>query len=56
METTLAWKIYKNQTTQYEFPTHICINFSQELNKKDVFLNLLREFTNQDMPSLVIMT
>ncbi|KAI3454407.1 hypothetical protein Pfo_011070 [Paulownia fortunei] len=51
-KTTLALKIYHNQKIQYEFPTRIWVYVSQEFNKKDLFLNILKEFTSKDMSSL----
>lgn len=49
-KTTLAWKIFKN--IRREFPTAIWINVSQTPNIKDLFLNILKEFTSDDMSSL----
>ncbi|KAI3454409.1 hypothetical protein Pfo_011072 [Paulownia fortunei] len=51
-KTTLAWKIYQNEKIQYEFPTRIWVNVSQVFNRKDVFLNIMKEFTSQDMSGL----
>lgn len=50
-KTTLAWKIYKDQRIQYEFPTLIWVYVSQEFNRRDVFLTILKKFTQQDMSS-----
>ncbi|GFQ07492.1 putative late blight resistance protein homolog r1a-6, partial [Phtheirospermum japonicum] len=51
-KTTLAWKIYQSQKIQFEFPTRIWVNVSQAFNRKDVFLNIMKEFTSQDMSGL----
>ncbi|KAL8457119.1 hypothetical protein ACS0TY_034278 [Phlomoides rotata] len=50
-KTTLAGKIFRDPEIQYEFPTRIWVYISQEFTKKDVFLNILREFTrlSEDM-------
>lgn len=44
-KTTLACKIYQSQTIEYEFHTRIWVNFCLELNRNDIFLNILKEFT-----------
>ncbi|KAI3454413.1 hypothetical protein Pfo_011076 [Paulownia fortunei] len=51
-KTTLAWNIYQSQKIQFEFPIRIWVYISQVLNRKDVLLTILKEFTNQDMSSL----
>ncbi|KAI3464148.1 hypothetical protein Pfo_020811 [Paulownia fortunei] len=51
-KTTLAWKIYQSQKIQFEFPVRIWVYISQVLNRKDVLLTILKEFTSQDMSSL----
>ncbi|KAH6805062.1 hypothetical protein C2S51_029893 [Perilla frutescens var. frutescens] len=51
-KTTLAWKIYRDPRIQYEFPTLIWIYVSQEYNIREVFLNILKKFTQQDMSRL----
>ncbi|KAL2254089.1 UNVERIFIED_CONTAM: putative late blight resistance protein R1A-10 [Sesamum indicum] len=48
-KTTLALKIYRDSRIQYEFPTIIWVYVSEEYNKKDIFLTILRKFTQQDM-------
>ncbi|KAL1563616.1 putative late blight resistance protein R1A-10 [Salvia divinorum] len=48
-KTTLAWKIYRDPKIQYEFPTLIWVYVSQDYNVKEVFLNILKKFTQQDM-------
>ncbi|KAH6795177.1 hypothetical protein C2S52_005654 [Perilla frutescens var. hirtella] len=48
-KTTLAWKIYSDRNTEYEFPTKIWVYVSQEFNVKDVFLAILKKFTNENM-------
>ncbi|KAI3463667.1 hypothetical protein Pfo_020330 [Paulownia fortunei] len=50
-KTTLAWKIYRDSRIQYEFPTMIWVYVSQEFNRRDVFLTILKKFTPQDMSS-----
>ncbi|KAG8378763.1 hypothetical protein BUALT_Bualt07G0018900 [Buddleja alternifolia] len=47
-KTTLAWKIFQNEIIQHEFPTRVWIYVSQEFNRKDVLLRILKEFTNED--------
>ncbi|XP_057767423.1 putative late blight resistance protein homolog R1A-10 [Salvia miltiorrhiza] len=48
-KTTLAWKIYRDPQIQYEFPTLIWVYVSQDYNIKEVFLSILKKFTQQDM-------
>ncbi|KAL0335560.1 UNVERIFIED_CONTAM: putative disease resistance RPP13-like protein 3 [Sesamum radiatum] len=48
-KTTLALKIYRDSRIQYEFPTIIWVYVSEEYNKKDIFLTILKKFTQQDM-------
>ncbi|XP_042066607.1 putative late blight resistance protein homolog R1A-10 [Salvia splendens] len=48
-KTTLAWKIYRDPKIQYEFPTLIWVYVSQDYNIKEVFLNILKKFTQPDM-------
>ncbi|KAG6424322.1 hypothetical protein SASPL_114737 [Salvia splendens] len=48
-KTTLAWKIYRDPKSQYEFPTLIWVYVSQDYNIKEVFLNILKKFTQLDM-------
>ncbi|KAL0290449.1 UNVERIFIED_CONTAM: putative disease resistance RPP13-like protein 3 [Sesamum calycinum] len=48
-KTTLALKIYRDSRIQYEFPTIIWVYVSEEYNKKDIFLAILKKFTQQDM-------
>ncbi|KAK4427719.1 putative disease resistance protein [Sesamum alatum] len=48
-KTTLAVKIYRDSNIQYEFPTVIWVYVSEEYNKKDIFLTILKKFTQQDM-------
>ncbi|KAL8056579.1 hypothetical protein ABFX02_04G127800 [Erythranthe guttata] len=50
-KTTLAWKIYKDSRVQFEFPTMIWVYVSQEFNRRDVFLTILKKFTQVDMSS-----
>ncbi|KAG8382386.1 hypothetical protein BUALT_Bualt05G0072000 [Buddleja alternifolia] len=51
-KTTLAWKIFDGPDIRYEFPTRIWIYVSQVFNKKDVFLNIMKRFTGNDMSYL----
>ncbi|KAI3463664.1 hypothetical protein Pfo_020327 [Paulownia fortunei] len=48
-KTTLAWKIHRDSRIQYEFPTRIWVYVSQEFNRRDVFLTILKQLTQQDM-------
>lgn len=48
-KTTLAWKIYRDPKIKYEFPTLIWVYISQEFNVKEVFVTILKKFTQQDM-------
>ncbi|CAA0822908.1 Putative disease resistance protein [Striga hermonthica] len=45
-KTTLAGKIFRDPTIQYEFPTRIWVYISQEFRKKDIFLNILKQLTS----------
>ncbi|KAH6776589.1 hypothetical protein C2S52_014150 [Perilla frutescens var. hirtella] len=51
-KTTLAWKIYQNESISSQFPIRIWIHVSQRFNSRDVFLTILRRFSNQDMSIL----
>ncbi|KAL1563995.1 putative late blight resistance protein R1B-23 [Salvia divinorum] len=51
-KTTLAWKIFDNEQVCYEFPIRIWVHVSQRFNSRDVFLNILRKFTSNDMSGL----
>ncbi|XP_051123190.1 putative late blight resistance protein homolog R1A-10 [Andrographis paniculata] len=44
-KTTLAGKIFRDETLAYEFPTRIWVYVSQEFSVKSVHLAILREFT-----------
>ncbi|KAG8388712.1 hypothetical protein BUALT_Bualt02G0153900 [Buddleja alternifolia] len=48
-KTTLAWMIYRDPRIRYEFPTLIWVYVSQEFNRKELFLNIMKKFTKQDM-------
>ncbi|GFP92957.1 putative late blight resistance protein homolog r1a-6 [Phtheirospermum japonicum] len=48
-KTTLTWKIYESQKIKFNFPVRIWVYVSQVLNKRDVLLTILKEFTSQDM-------
>ncbi|XP_047945981.1 putative late blight resistance protein homolog R1B-23 [Salvia hispanica] len=51
-KTTLARKIFENEQVCYEFPIRIWVNVSQNFNSRDVFLNILKKFTSNDMSGL----
>ncbi|KAL1551250.1 putative late blight resistance protein R1A-10 [Salvia divinorum] len=52
-KTTLAWKIYQNETISFHFPIRIWVYISQVFNSRDVFLQILKKFTpSQDTSSL----
>lgn len=51
-KTTLAGKIYQNERICYEFPIRIWGHVSGSSNYRNVFLNILKMFTRQDMSSL----
>lgn len=48
-KTTLAWKIFENEKIGYQFPVRIWVYVSQRFNSRDVFLNILRNFSSNDM-------
>ncbi|KAL1534716.1 putative late blight resistance protein R1A-10 [Salvia divinorum] len=43
-KTTLAWKVYQNDTVFYNFPIRIWVYISQKFNSRDVFLHILKTF------------
>ncbi|KAK6127632.1 hypothetical protein DH2020_038611 [Rehmannia glutinosa] len=47
-KTTLAGKIYRNPTIQYEFQTRAWVFVSQEFTVKDVFISILKQ-TNKEL-------
>ncbi|KAH6758424.1 hypothetical protein C2S51_018659 [Perilla frutescens var. frutescens] len=51
-KTTLAWKIYENQTIVEQFPTRIWVFVSKEFNNRNMFLSILKKFTTQDVSGL----
>ncbi|KAH6819484.1 hypothetical protein C2S51_003087 [Perilla frutescens var. frutescens] len=51
-KTTLAWKVFQNKQICYQFPIRIWVYVSQKFNRRNVFLNILRKFTNNDMSGL----
>ncbi|KAH6805061.1 hypothetical protein C2S51_029892 [Perilla frutescens var. frutescens] len=51
-KTTLAWKIYRNQQIQFDFPVLIWVYVSQDFNMREVFLTILKKFTDRDMSNL----
>ncbi|XP_042060614.1 putative disease resistance RPP13-like protein 3 isoform X2 [Salvia splendens] len=52
-KTTLAWKVYQNESICFHFPIRIWVYMSQVFNSKDVFLQILKKFTpSQDTSSL----
>ncbi|KAL1554203.1 hypothetical protein AAHA92_14788 [Salvia divinorum] len=48
-KTTLAWKIYENDSIRFKFPVRIWVHVSQRFNRRDMFLNILRIFSSEDM-------
>ncbi|KAL8530011.1 hypothetical protein ACS0TY_007184 [Phlomoides rotata] len=48
-KTTLAWKICQNEQICFKFPTRIWVHVSQRFNSREVFLNILKKFTSNDM-------
>ncbi|KAH6803274.1 hypothetical protein C2S51_034720 [Perilla frutescens var. frutescens] len=51
-KTTLAYKIFENEQICFQFPIRIWVYVSQRFNNRDVFLNILRKFTSNDMSGL----
>ncbi|KAH6761554.1 hypothetical protein C2S52_018987 [Perilla frutescens var. hirtella] len=51
-KTTLACKIFENEQICFQFPIRIWVYVSQRFNSRDVFLNILRKFTSNDMSGL----
>lgn len=51
-KTTLAWKIFQNDDICFQFPTRIWVQVSQRFNSREVFLNILKRFTSNDMSGL----
>ncbi|KAH6763392.1 hypothetical protein C2S52_020825 [Perilla frutescens var. hirtella] len=51
-KTTLAWKIYRDQKIEYDFPIMIWVYVSQDYNIKEVFLTILKKLTHQDVSKL----
>ncbi|XP_057787905.1 putative late blight resistance protein homolog R1A-10 [Salvia miltiorrhiza] len=50
-KTTLAWKIYQDESICYNFPIRIWVYISQKFNSRDVFLQILRKFTTSQNTS-----
>ncbi|KAL7115411.1 hypothetical protein ACP275_04G182300 [Erythranthe tilingii] len=48
-KTTLTWKIYDSDAIQRAYRIRIWVNVSQKFNKKELLLNILKEFTGEDM-------
>ncbi|KAL0373742.1 UNVERIFIED_CONTAM: putative disease resistance RPP13-like protein 3 [Sesamum radiatum] len=48
-KTTLAMRICRDPFITYQFPIIIWVYVSEEYNKKDIFLTILKKFTQQDM-------
>lgn len=48
-KTTLAWKIFKDKDIQYAFSKRIWVYVSQEFDRRDVLLKILKGFTDLDM-------
>ncbi|KAK4438516.1 putative late blight resistance proteinR1B-16 [Sesamum alatum] len=52
-KTTLAWKIFQNENiVQFHFPVRIWVYVSQEFNRKDVLLTILKAFSKEDLPHM----
>ncbi|KAH6808434.1 hypothetical protein C2S51_029542 [Perilla frutescens var. frutescens] len=52
-KSTLAWKIYQNESMSYQFPTRIWICVSQMSNMREVLLKILTKFmASQDASEL----
>ncbi|XP_042042566.1 toMV susceptible protein tm-2-like [Salvia splendens] len=51
-KTTLARKIFKSDFVKHEFPNRIWVNVSQKPNIRNVLLNILKEFTSDDVSGL----
>lgn len=52
-KTTLAWKIYQNESIGLHFPIRIWVYISQKFSSRDLFLQILRKFTpSKDTSSL----
>ncbi|XP_042037488.1 putative late blight resistance protein homolog R1A-10 isoform X2 [Salvia splendens] len=51
-KTTLARKIFKCAFVNHEFPNRIWVNVIQALNIRNVLLNILKEFTSDDVSGL----
>ncbi|KAL1565189.1 putative late blight resistance protein R1A-10 [Salvia divinorum] len=43
-KTTLAWKIYHNESICFHFPIRIWVSISQVFNSRDVLLQILKKF------------
>ncbi|EYU17764.1 hypothetical protein MIMGU_mgv1a026345mg [Erythranthe guttata] len=48
-KTTLASKIYESDIIQSEFHIRIWVNVSQNFNKKELLLGILKEFSSEDL-------
>ncbi|KAL0339463.1 UNVERIFIED_CONTAM: Disease resistance RPP8-like protein 3 [Sesamum angustifolium] len=48
-KTTLAMRIFRDSIIQFQFPITIWVCVSAEYNKKDIFLTILKKFTQQDV-------
>ncbi|GER51175.1 NBS-LRR type resistance protein [Striga asiatica] len=48
-KTTIAYKVYESQVIRREFPVRIWVYVTQVLNRKDVLLTILKDFTSQDL-------
>lgn len=51
-KTTLARKVFEDVKICLEFPTRIWVDVSRTFNRRDVFLNILKRFTSDDMSGL----
>ncbi|CAA0828954.1 Unknown protein [Striga hermonthica] len=48
-KTTIAYKVYESEVIRREFPVRIWVYVTQVLNRKDVLLTILKDFTSQDL-------
>lgn len=51
-KTTLAWKIYRSKKIEFDFPIRMWVYVSQDFNMREVFLTILKKFTEQDKSGL----
>ncbi|XP_057781560.1 putative late blight resistance protein homolog R1A-10 [Salvia miltiorrhiza] len=46
-KTTLAWKIYQNEEIKGEFPTRIWVDIPIHFSRRDLYLNIIKEYIKQ---------